>query len=104
MRISEAFMALAERCGREFGTPLPKQLLRIGNPDRGWAAMLNPTDAAIDGVEPFSAHLTWGGFPAGIIDPAGGVIAAGEAANEDTFCEWLKSDLALDERSMRDAI
>ena len=93
MRLCESFVLLAERCGREHGVPLPKRLLEIGDPNRGWGAKLNPTGAEIDGVEPYGATLTWGGFPAGSMNAYGGVIAAGEAANENTFCEWLKSDL-----------
>ncbi len=50
---------------------------------------LNPTDKEIDNVLPFELMVSWGGFPAGMIGANGGVIAAGEAANEDAFIEWL---------------
>ena len=33
----------------------------------------------------FEAYVEFNGWPAGILDPAGGVLAAGEVANEDTF-------------------
>jgi len=50
---------------------------------------LNPTKEEIDNISPFTLAISWGGFPAGILDYNGGVIAAGDAANEDTFIEWL---------------
>lgn len=36
-------------------------------------------------VPAFTLCVTFNGFPAGLIDPRGGVLAAGEAANEETF-------------------
>jgi len=46
-----------------------------------------------DGIElsPFSMAVKFNGWPAGIIDLAGGVIAAGECANEDTFIAALQA-------------
>jgi hypothetical protein len=41
-------------------------------------------------VEPFCAYVEWCGWPAGIIGIAGGMIAAGELANEAALCEALK--------------
>lgn len=92
--IAEAFLLIAERFGREHGSPLPKQLLEIGDRDRGWGVKLNPTNETIEDVEPYRAHVSWNGWPAGIIDPYGGCLAAGHLANEDALCEWLKSDLS----------
>ena len=42
-------------------------------------------------VPPFNCYVEFNGFPAGIMDPYGGIIAAGDAANEDTFIEALKA-------------
>jgi hypothetical protein len=42
-------------------------------------------------VPPFHAYVEWCGFPAGIVGPRGGVIAAGEAANEDTLIGALRA-------------
>lgn len=36
-------------------------------------------------VPPFHCYVEFNGWPAGIFSPRGGVIAAGAAANEDTF-------------------
>lgn len=41
----------------------------------------------------YQAKVTWCGWPAGIITPNGGVIAAGECANEDTFIEAIEAEL-----------
>ncbi len=90
--MSEVFLRIAERMGREYGVPLPKRLLEVGNPDVGWHVVLNPTDTSIGEVESFAAHACWNGWPAGIIDPDGGVLAAGELANERTLLSWLESD------------
>lgn len=42
-----------------------------------------------DIVHPFNAFIKYNGWPAGVVDPGGGVIAAGSGANEDTFIEAL---------------
>lgn len=42
-------------------------------------------------VPPFSAFVEFNGWPAGILDPMGGVIAAGELANEQTFRAALEA-------------
>lgn len=36
-------------------------------------------------VPSFSALVEFNGWPAGLINPRGGILAAGEAANEDQF-------------------
>jgi len=41
----------------------------------------------------FTCYVEFNGFPAGIIDPSGGIIAAGEIANEDTFIEAIEGIL-----------
>lgn len=45
-------------------------------------------------VPPFACYVQWNGWPAGLITPAGGTIAAGEAANEDTLIDALKAAIA----------
>lgn len=42
-------------------------------------------------VPSFHAAIEYNGWPAGLIGPGGGIIAAGECANEDTFIEALKA-------------
>ena len=41
---------------------------------------VNPTP-----VPPFTAYVEFNGWPAGLIDPYGGTLAAGEIANAETF-------------------
>lgn len=67
----EVFIEIADCFGRNFGTPLPKHLLRIGDVNHQWHITLNPTKEPIDSIQPFTAHVQWFGFPAGIIDPGG---------------------------------
>lgn len=42
-------------------------------------------------LQPFHVALEFNGWPAGVFSPQGGVIAAGELANENTFCGALKT-------------
>lgn len=50
-----------------------------------------------DGPElpPFSVFVEFNGWPAGLIDPRGGIIAAGTVANEDSFVEAIETDLGM---------
>ncbi len=55
-----------------------------------WSIKLNGHDSTIDGVPPFHMYVYYGGWPAGAVSPTeGGVIAAGESANEDAFIEAI---------------
>ncbi len=87
---SEAFYEAAQACGREFGKPLPKRLLTIGDADEGWHVKFNPTSETLDDISPFSLMIAWNGCPAGLIGPRDGVFAAGGVANEGAFIEWAK--------------
>jgi hypothetical protein len=44
-------------------------------------------------VPPYNAYLEYNGWPAGIIDPFGGLIAAGAAANEDALIAAIEKRL-----------
>lgn len=44
-------------------------------------------------VLPFNAYVEFNGWPAGLFDLCGGVMAAGEAANEGTLIEALRAKL-----------
>ena len=46
-------------------------------------------------VPGFSALIEFNGWPAGIVDPFGGIIAAGDAANEDTFITAVECATAI---------
>ena len=43
-------------------------------------------------VRPFTAYLEFNGWPAGDVDPYGGIIAAGTLANEDNLLAALKGN------------
>lgn len=88
--MNEIWMEAAYRCGDAYGKPLPKKILELGSPDREWGVRFNASETPLDGIPPYHMAVTWGGFPAGIIGPDGGILAAGSAANEDTFLEWLR--------------
>lgn len=68
--------------------------------DDQWRVVMNgnKTPASHDGIElaPFSIYVEFNGWPAGVIDPGGGIIAAGEAANEDTFIAAIERALGGD--------
>jgi hypothetical protein len=63
--------------------------------ERWWIALNGHSEMRLssDGGEiaPFTAYIKYNGWPAGVIDPRGGVIAAGECANERTFIEALEA-------------
>lgn len=64
--------------------------------DENWKIKVNGHKEEIDGVPPFSVWLEWNGWPAGIINPTGGLVAAGQAANLETL------NLALTAAYVRD--
>lgn len=45
-------------------------------------------------VPAFTCAVHYNGWPAGLINPYGGIIAAGEAANENTFIAAIEAALA----------
>ena len=57
-----------------------------------------PVKCSHGGTVPiFNAYLEFNGWPAGVIDPFGGLIAAGDGANEDSFIAAI--DAALKEKA-----
>lgn len=64
-----------------------------------WRVVFNGTGEAKDRAEnhpelpPFAVYVEYNGWPAGIIDPRGGILAAGMAANEDSFIADIEADL-----------
>ena len=64
--------------------------------DDRWVVKVNGHREQVESVPPFSALLEFNGWPAGIIDPFGGTIAAGELANEDTFIAAMEAAIERD--------
>ena len=96
---SEVYCKAVEVFAAIYGTPLPRDaLLSYGSATVGWGMTLNPCRETRRHIEPFGLFVTWGGLPAGVINAAGGTFAAGCAANEDTFVEWLDAALARIQR------
>ena len=46
------------------------------------------------GVPPYTTYVTWLGWPAGLIDPYGGMIVAHPNANEDQLTDALQRAIA----------
>ena len=44
-------------------------------------------------VPPFNCYVEFNGWPAGIFSPYEGMIAAGEAANEETFAAAIEAEI-----------
>jgi len=101
--VTAAFLAIAE-----LGGALGVRLDQLPGTwkhqvDDLWHIEVNGHQKALpdaDGLplEPCHCHIKFNGWPAGILNPRGGVIAAGEAANEETFIAALnKATSALAE-------
>jgi len=52
-------------------------------------------------VPPYQAAIWFNGWLAGLIGPFDGILAAGEAANEDAFIDALKKSVALLEEAAK---
>lgn len=102
MQIPEVFSSMAQAGWKVADFP-GKILDKLINDHRGsggkWRIIVNGNKSmrtyGVDGtpvkLTPFSAVIYWNGWPAGIIDMTGGVIAAGEGANEDALIESIKA-------------
>ena len=74
-----------------------------GNIDDNWIIAIHANKGETIKFEPkgtIGCSVTWGvlvvwfnGWLAGLLDPYGGTIAAGEAANEDVFIEAIENKL-----------
>ena len=89
--ICELWFKTVERYAEIYGQPLPQDMLQLGDPNRGWHTVLNTTRQDRPNHPAYTIAINWGGLPAGLIGADGGCIAAGSAANEDTFRDWLKT-------------
>ena len=91
MKICELWYLICDVMADRYGTPLPEEILSLGDDEKGWGVKLNATGKDVGGMTAYSAHVSWGGFPAGIVGTDGGLIAAGAVANEKTCRAWLQS-------------
>ena len=98
MNITEAFLGLAllaEHDGVGSINQMPGCWHRAFKP---WAIWLNghgePRQGGPGGdieVPGYHCYVEFNGWPAGLINPRGGVIAAGSAANEDSFIAAIEA-------------
>ncbi len=49
-------------------------------------------------IEPFHCYVEFNGWPAGLLSPADGILAAGAIANEDAFIEALQANTKSESR------
>ena len=52
-------------------------------------------------IEPFGCYVEYNGWPAGMFNPVAGILAAGEAANEDTFCAAVEAAINREEHKRK---
>ena len=96
--IPEAYVMAVELVGKtieEQGYPNLKAYPGIASASAGgWIIEVHAQSGQeIDRLPAFFVRVKWNDWPAGIITAAGGTIAAGELANEDTLVEALKEAL-----------
>ena len=95
--ISEVFDLIATIGLKEHADPLSKYLegwrYRV---DEHWFIVVNGTKESIKygkskiPIPPVNCWVEFNGWPAGLFDPFGGIMAAGSMANEDSFINALK--------------
>jgi len=99
-RITLAFARIAELGNRLGAGPLNKHpaCWELQIDERWWIAVnghhdMKKCSKGAD-VLPFHAWIEYNGWPAGMVNPRHGVIAAGAEANETTFIEALEKRIA----------
>lgn len=93
------FLLLASLAEKDGASPLNKHEgcweRQIG--EHWWIAVNGHKDkvACSKGAEvpPFNCYVEFNGWPAGLFDPMNGIIAAGEAANEETFAAAIEAEI-----------
>lgn len=102
--MTELFVSLAELCFALGAAPLNRHpgCWEHQIDGRWWVAMnghpekVNCSDGTP--VDPYTCCVKFNGWVAGILDPSGGVIAAGAIANEETMLEAVRAAIASAKR------
>jgi hypothetical protein len=103
--VTLAFALLADYSNKQGAAPLSKfENCWEKQIDEQWWIAMNGHDEPRKcskgaEVEPCNCYVEFNGWPAGILDPFGGILAAGAVANEDSFIEALKAAGAVVEES-----
>lgn len=93
-KISEIFILAAELAIKDNVVPIEEMYER--KVDDNWTIVINSSkERKYKGlnIPPFCMYVEFNGLPAGLLDPWGGVIAAGKAVNEDALIRALKAAL-----------
>ena len=105
--VAEAFAKLGE-IGKAFGVKNINKLPACWEfqiDEQWWVAVNahheNRDTSEGDTVPPFHCYIKYNGWPAGLIYSSGGIIAADEDANEDTFIAAI--DAAIAKRKSKEA-
>lgn len=88
--MSELFILLVDLAIKRGHKNIKGQLLTLRVDDQ-WSYTINGSDKEWDRIPPYHASVVFNGWPAGIVGANSGIIAAGEAANEDALIEALKA-------------
>lgn len=98
--VAEAFAKIAD-LGKSLGVKSINKLpacWEIQIDERWWLAINGHKEeiecSTGDKAPSFHAYIRYNEWPAGLIYPGGGIIAAGECANEDTFIEAIEARIA----------
>lgn len=99
-QVCEVFAVLAELCRKLEAAPANKHpdCWEVQIDDTWWVAFNGHDEPRRCGtgemVKPFTCYVTFNGWPAGVFTPFGGVIAAGECANELAFINAVHRRIA----------
>ncbi len=91
-RVCTVFYAVSKLCEILKESPIKGKVWEHKIDDH-WFIKINGHSKEMQGIPAFHMTIEYNGFPAGIVSPFEGTIAAGEAANEDTFIEAVQKKL-----------
>jgi len=95
----EAFIMLGELCLKKGLAPIKGKIVnfKIGDKWEIWMNGFMEKKEIKNGISmrPASAYVEYNGWPAAILDPAGGTIIDGHSVNEDEFIKIIKNELNL---------
>jgi len=104
-RIAEAWYLVTQLAMRELETRGYANLreypgiLELELESGRWKFEIHAQDQEIDGLKMPDVRIHFNGWPAGVMGPGGGLMAAGEVANEDAMIATLKQALEEEVRA-----
>lgn len=91
-RVCTVFYVVSKLCEILKETPIRDKVWEHKIDDH-WFIKINGHSQEMKGIPAFHMTIEYDGFPAGIVSPFEGTIAAGEAVNEDVFIEAVEKKL-----------